>query len=513
MSIWQRIKPWLKGWRLVGLIVVVLIVGSIVRGIYNAKHNTSNIMTDTVKRQNLTQTVLATGDVTSSTDLDLGFKNSGTVQNVNVNVGAQVTKDQVLATLDQKDQLATLTSAQGALAAATANYDKVVAGSSSEDIAVAQAAVNSAQSALTTTQAQQQVLVNNAFSALLNAGLAAIPSSTNSTTATATISGTYASSQQGQYEISLSQTGGGLNINYQGLETGTTPFTDGIPIALGNRGLFITFSASGTFSSVDTWTVPVPNTQASTYLTAYNAYQSALQTQASATAAAQSALDQAQANLALKKAQARPADIEAAKAQILSAQGQVQAANAALENTIIRAPSSGTVTKVDVKVGQTTAALSEALVLENIDQLHLEADISEANVAQIQTGQMIDVTFDAIGPDKHYNATVTNLDLSSTVVSGVVNYKLTASLDKADEIKPGMTANMTIHTGEKDGVLAIPSRAIVLNGETQYVRVITNDKTKAYSQQPIQTGFQADGGLVEVTSGLSEGQEIVTFIK
>jgi len=215
----------------------------------------------------------------------------------------------------------------------------------------------------------------------------------------------------------------------------------------------------------------------------------------------------------LKKAQARPADLEAARAQILSAQGQVQAANAALENTIIRAPSSGTITRVDIKVGQTLTAQTEALVLQNVDQLHLEANISEANVAQIQAQQPVDVTFDALGPDEHYTAVVTNLDLSSTVVSGIVNYKLTASLSKTENVKPGMTANMTILTGEKTGSLAIPSRALFLKDGKKFVRVITDTKTKAYREQAVQTGFEADGGLVEITSGLDEGTAIVTFLK
>jgi HlyD family secretion protein len=281
---------------------------------------------------------------------------------------------------------------------------------------------------------------------------------------------------------------------------------------VGARGLYVTFGASGTLNANDNWVVSIPNTQSSTYLTYNNAYQSALQTKDAALSSAQSAVDQATATLNLKKAQARPADVGAAQAQILSAEGQYQAANAALENTIIRAPAVGTITKIDANVGETIASLAEALVLQNIDELHLEADVSEANVAQIKTGQSVDVTFDALSPDQHYTAHVENLDLSSTVVSGVVNYKITASLDKTDEIRPGMTANMTILTDEKSGVLAVPERAIVLHDNKKFVRVITDSKSKTYREQEITTGITADGGLEEVTSGLFEGQEYVTFI-
>lgn len=512
MNFWTRIKSWLRGWRLAGLIVLVLIIALIGYRIYQSKHDTSNILTEVVQKQDLKQTVLATGVVTSSTDLNLSFKASGTVTQVNTAVGNHAQTGQILATLDQKDQLASLTSARGALASAQANYDKIVSGASNEDIAVAQATLSAAQNALDITRAQQTVLVSNAFSAMLNSGLAAISSSNNNSTGTVTVSGTYTGTIQGQYLISLNLGGSGFNYKVSGLEAGGDLINRGVPLPLGTKGLFVTFGISGTYSTNDTWVVSIPNTQASTYLANSNAYQAALQTQASAISSAQSTVDSAQAALNLKKAQARPADVEAANAQLLSAQGQVQAANAALENTIIRAPASGTITKVDIKVGQTISSFAEAIVLQNIDQLHLEANISEANVAQVKNGQTIDVTFDAFGPDQHYSALVSNIDLASTVVSGVVNYKITASLAKTDSIRPGMTANMTVLTDQKSGVLAVPERAIIEHGSKQFVRVITDSKNKTYKEQEVTLGITGDGGLVEITSGLSDGVVIVTFI-
>src|SRR5690606_28345661 len=140
-------------------------------------------------------------------------------------------------------------------------------------------------------------------------------------------------------------------------------------------------------------------------------------------------------------------------------QGQVQAANAALENTIIRAAASGTVTRVDIKVGQPVSAFTPVIVVQNVDQLYLEANISEANITQIKEGQKVEVTFDALNPDEVFEAIVANVDLSSTVVSGVVNYKVTATLPETEQIKPGMTANMTSLTDSKPAVIAVPLRS------------------------------------------------------
>ena len=190
----------------------------------------------------------------------------------------------------------------------------------------------------------------------------------------------------------------------------------------------------------------------------------------------------------------------------------MQAASAALENTIIRAPADGTITLVDVRVGELAAALKESIVLQDVGNLHVEANISEANIASVKQDQTIDITFDSLGPDRVFKGQVQTVNPASTLVSGVVNYKITVSLDKLDEIKPGMTANLTILTGEKQQVLAVPQRAVIQNGH-KTVRVITDTKKKTYKETEVTTGMEADGGLVEVLSGLREGEEVVTFIK
>ncbi len=490
--------------------IILVVVGFIFWRIKAGSNTSANILTDIVKRQDIKQTVLATGQAVSSTDLDLSFKSSGIVGKVNVKEGDKVKAGQVLATLSQLDQAATLTQALGSLAQAKANYAKVLAGASNEDVAVTQVALDNAKKSLANTIAQQKVLVANSYSALLNSTVSAVPNQGNIGSATITVSGTYNSTEQGVYNISVYNTGSGPKFNINGLETGTGDVKTTL-VALGSKGLFIQFSTLAV-NAGDSWTITIPNTQASTYVTNYNAYQSALQTQDISIANAQSAVSAAQASLDLKKAQARPADIQAAEASILSAQGQVQAAQAVLENTIIRAPANGTITSVAIKVGEQAVASKEAIVLQDVESLHIEANVSEANIASVQEGQTVDVTFDALGPDRHFTATVQTVNPASTVVSGVVDYLVKASLPDIADIKPGMTVNMTILVGEKDNVLAIPLRAVLSNG-SKHIRVIDDSKKKTYHEVEIKTGMEADGGLVEVLSGLNEGQEIVTYIK
>ena len=185
----------------------------------------------------------------------------------------------------------------------------------------------------------------------------------------------------------------------------------------------------------------------------------------------------------------------------------------AVNNTVLRAPTLGTITQVDIKLGEQAQALKEVIKLQNVGELHTEALVSEADIASVEVGQIIENTFDALGPFEKYQSKVLVVNPSSTVVSGVVNYKVIGSLENIPNIKPGMTVNMTVLVAEKSGVLAIPSSAIINRDDKRFVRIVDNLKNKTYHEVEVQTGLEADSGLVEIISGLSEGQEVITYMK
>ncbi|MFZ2523241.1 MAG: HlyD family efflux transporter periplasmic adaptor subunit, partial [Minisyncoccia bacterium] len=166
-----------------------------------------------------------------------------------------------------------------------------------------------------------------------------------------------------------------------------------------------------------------------------------------------------------------------------------------------------------IKLGEQATAMSPVIKLLDVSNLYTEAQVSEADIASIKIGQEIDNTFDALGPDRHYKSKVLTVNPASTLVSGVVNYKVTGSLENIPEVKPGMTSNMTILVAEKTSVLVSPSSSIINQNGKKFVRVVNDSKAKTYDQVEVTTGLEADGGDVEIISGLSEGQEVVTFIK
>ncbi len=493
------------------ILLVVLTLGYL---LFGRNKGNGNIQTSIVSKQNLEETVLATGQVVSKTNLSLSFQASGAVRQVLVNEGDKVKAGQLLAALDQSSARANLLSAQGALAQVQASYDKLINGVTAEDIQTSKDAKASAQQDL-----------DNAYSSSLNVLNDSYTKIYNGYTTASLIRNTYFNSndQQGvKVKTSVDEISGNL--------TNLKPYIDTAKTSLKKEDIDLAISKTidilnkifnslkiirdicdeGTYysgvSSTDKTSLDTQKANINTALTNITSSQNSI-------ASYKVALQEAQSALNLKEAKPRQEDIDLANAKIISAEGDVAAAKATLNNLIIFAPADGTITKVDTKVGEQATALTEVIALEDVGNLHTEANVSEANIASLSISQKIDYTFDALGPDKHFEGTILTINPSSTVISGVVNYKVTGSLENIPEIKPGMTANMSVLVAKKDNVLAVPSSAVINKNNNQYVRVIDDSKNKTYHEVQVQTGMQADGGLIEIISGIQDGQEIITYIK
>ena len=491
------------------LLVILVLIGVM---IFKPKNNSANITTDIAKIQNLKQTVLATGQATSNTDLNLSFFSSGIVRSIRVSVGDKVSRGQILATLDQGNELAALTSARGAVAGGEAKLQKILDGASNEEIQLAKIALENAKRDYDRSKLQQEILVKNTYRNLLNSTPEALPGGGMSDYTAPTISGNYNKDIEGQIKITIYGTGTGPVFSASGIVIGSSPVTTITPQPIGDSGLYIKFP--NTTANITEWTIDIPNKKASDYITNQNAYESALKTQESALGTAQALISQKEAELSIKQSSARPAEIALAKADILSAQGQLELATSNLEHTIIRAPANGTITKIDTKIGELVQSLKNVMVLQDINNLYLEANINEANIASIRVWSPIEITFDAFSAEQKWNGNILKIDPSSTIISGVVNYKITADILEGPTLRPGMTANMTILVGEKSGALVVPSRAIIKDKTgKKTIRVITNTKTKKYEEVEVTTGMEADLGLTEILTGLEEGDEIVILIK
>jgi len=485
--------------RNIWIAIVAIILIFIMFSFLAPKDNKASIQTGVATKQNIQETVLSTGQVVSSTDLALSFQGSGVVKNISVKEGDKVKEGKVLASLDTSSAMASLTSARGSLAQAKANYDKLLAGATISDI-------NSGNIVMQSRVVGLDGAYNDALNHLSDVNLKVY----NALAAVTTLQNTYftgfdQSARDGKIQIQSAATSIDSALN----KAKASRVQSDIDSALSTAVYSLNSISSALKTIRDTldetyYYSKVPDSEKAT-IDGHRVY---INTALSTVTNDQQAISSARILLL----QSRP-EIDLAKAQILSAQGQVDAAQVLLNNLIIKAPTSGTITQIDIKVGEQATATKEVMILQDVGNLYAEADVSEANIASLQLGQSIDYTLDALGSDLHFAGTILTINPSSTVISGVVNYLVKGSLDNIPNIKPGMTVNMTILVAKKDNVLAVPSTAVINKNNKQYIKVIDNSKNKAYHEVEVKTGLRADGGLIEIMSGLVEGQEIVIYMK
>ena len=234
---------------------------------------------------------------------------------------------------------------------------------------------------------------------------------------------------------------------------------------------------------------------------------------------AQAQLTTAQNNLAsavkeleLKQSPATAEQIKAQTATVQAARANVNNLAAQLAKTILKSPIAGIIAKQEAKQGEITTA--GAIVVSVISKAHfqIEANIAEADIAKIKIEDTAKVTLDAYGSDVIFTARVIKIDPSETIIEGVATYKTTLEfIEESGRVKSGLTANLDILTAQKENVLAVPYRAIINKNGDKIVRVI-RDKQQI-EERKVETGLRGSDGYIEITSGISEGEEVVTFEK
>ncbi len=172
------------------------------------------------------------------------------------------------------------------------------------------------------------------------------------------------------------------------------------------------------------------------------------------------------------------------------------------------APAATTTTN-DVAAGSPVGTGTPLLTVTDLSTLGIAAEVDETDVLQVKAGTTAEVAVDAL-PDTTYRATVTSVDLAPTTSTrGGVSYRVRLSLalpGSTPAPRPGMGAVVDLAVREAQGVLAVPSAAVVRDGADDVVYVVKGGRAV---RTVVQTGAEGDA-TVEVTSGLTEGQRIVT---
>jgi len=231
---------------------------------------------------------------------------------------------------------------------------------------------------------------------------------------------------------------------------------------------------------------------------------------------AQSAVAEAQAALRLKRSGARSSDVNLALAQLDSAKAAVTTAELDVERTVLTAPADGIVTDLQVEVGEVREQVSAnsvstaAITLNSSEPLKVEANIAEIDVAKINPGSPVIMTFDAFSQET-FKGEVTQIDPAETVVQGVIYYRMESSLsDGVSKVRPGMTANAKLLVGSAADALIAPYAALLRENNQEFVRVLKADGT--VEKRQVKLGVQGDIE-VQILEGVKEGEQVVTFVK
>ena len=237
-----------------------------------------------------------------------------------------------------------------------------------------------------------------------------------------------------------------------------------------------------------------------------------------------SANDFESARLSYRQAEEQVAMI---KESVVAAQESVRTAQTNLGYATIVSPIDGTIINKYVAEGQTVAASFSTPelfgVARDLKKMQVLADVDEADIGDVRPGESVTFTVDAY-PDDTFQGTVEQVRLGGSTSNNVVTYKVVISTSNADlKLKPGMTANVTIYTQQKSGVLSVPTKALRFTPAKETVgkmkiKDISNAKNKVWTIEgnnivahQVNIGM-SDGTHTQIVSGVKQGQKVITGV-
>lgn len=215
------------------------------------------------------------------------------------------------------------------------------------------------------------------------------------------------------------------------------------------------------------------------------------------------------------------------KESVVTAQESVRTAQTNLGYATIVSPIDGTIINKYVAEGQTVAASFSTPelfgVARDLKKMQVLADVDEADIGDVRPGESVTFTVDAY-PDDQFQGTVQQVRLGGSTSNNVVTYKVVISTSNANlKLKPGMTANVTIYTQQKSGVLSVPTKALRFTPAKETVgkmkiKDISNAKNKVWTIEgnnivahQVNIGM-SDGTHTQIVSGVKQGQKVITGV-
>ncbi|MFA6609166.1 MAG: HlyD family efflux transporter periplasmic adaptor subunit, partial [Candidatus Paceibacterota bacterium] len=469
-------------------------------------------ITTTVKKGTIISSVTASGQVESSSQIDLKSDISDTIVYVGVKPGDKVTRGKTLFSIDNKDAQKAIRDAEISLESAKISLEKLKIENSNENMDADLVKVyddgfnavlntfydlNSTITGLDDMLAEQGLSDNDARLSGKNA------QNYRDKAVTTYYAAQNAFTKTNKNYRTISNTSKRTDINNIIEETYNT--TKLLAEAIKNTASFVDYIAQDS------------NTPSN-----FTSYQNTLSTYTNTISGHLSDLLSAQNNIKSNEDSSQNAnlDIQSAELSVRQKENALQDAKDKLSDYYVSAPFDGTIASVTGKVGDTASGTLGSIIT---NQKIATLSMNEVDVSKIQLGQKATITFDAI-EDLSMAGTVAEIDTMGTVSQGVVSYSVKIAFDTEDaQIKPGMSVSATITTDSKTDILMVPSSAIKTNGVIKYVQMFTiplasptagsqgTPSTATPIQIKVETGI-TDDTSTEIIFGLKEGEQIVSRV-
>jgi HlyD family secretion protein len=228
------------------------------------------------------------------------------------------------------------------------------------------------------------------------------------------------------------------------------------------------------------------------------------------------------------------ATVKAAEGSVAQTSGAYKLAQTNLLYATIKSPVSGVVVSRNVDVGQTVAASFQTPTLftiaQDLTKMEIDTSVDESDISRVRVGQPVSFTVDAY-PDKRFAGKVAQIRNAPVVTQNVVTYVVVVSVDNRElQLKPGMTANVSIETARKEDVLKLPAPALRFRpkgqkeakekqqpagtgqrplkkegGQQVFILGAENKPVRV----PVKTGVSTDGQVELVEGALKENDEVI----
>ena len=223
-------------------------------------------------------------------------------------------------------------------------------------------------------------------------------------------------------------------------------------------------------------------------------------------AASQLEVDQAELNYENAVA-GRNSALSQLEAGIQNAKSGVEQLDTALDNVDangnVLAPQSGTLVTMNAAEGSYISNSMPLVVIDGADQMKVTASVSEALVPKLTVGDKAEVSVSAA--DATFTATIRSVERAASMQTKLYTVVLTVPADVGG-LMSGMFADVTFRTDTAENTIVVPTEAILTSNHVQYVFVVEDGAAKYVE---VTTGLTGSG-VTEVTSGLTEGEQLVT---